>query len=102
VASEIWKTSNDWDSLAHPPSHSRYNLEMILNEPTGNQVVSGLAIVCVASLTAEWLWGTGGVFGLALPLFLAIRLGAQTIHAFIEGINEGDDPRRAKRPPDAP
>ncbi len=38
---------------------------------------------------------------LSLTYFL-VRLGACTIHAFIQGVNEGDDPRFAKRPPDPP
>ena len=75
---------------------------MILKSPTGNQVILAFIVVAIATLIAEWLWDAGGYVGLALPLFLAARVGAQTIHAFVEGINEGDDPRTAKRPPDPP
>jgi hypothetical protein len=35
-------------------------------------------------------------------LFFSVRLGANTIRAFVQGLNEGQDPRHAKRPPDAP
>jgi len=35
-------------------------------------------------------------------LYAFVRIGACTIHAFVQGVNEGDDPRFAKRPPDPP
>jgi hypothetical protein len=50
----------------------------------------------------EWTVQAAMIVGALVVLALAVRLGARCIHAFIQGINEGDDPRYAKRPPDDP
>jgi hypothetical protein len=53
----------------------------------------------IASITRPDLLAVGGAGAL---LFLLLRLVARTLHAFIQGINEGDDPRQQKLPPDDP
>ncbi len=57
------------------------------------------AIVTVMAAISEQSWRPGIIVVLFVPIFHLARLGARTIHAFIQGVNEGDDPCRAKRPP---
>ncbi len=42
------------------------------------------------------------VFGLFVMLAIIVGTTARCIRAFVQGVNEADDPRHAKRPPDAP
>ncbi len=78
-----------------------YNLAMPTDAPNRKQAL-WLGATVVAFAVAEAFWSAGIFVIFALILFFSARLGARTIHAFIQGVNEGDDPRFAKRPPDDP
>lgn len=75
---------------------------MLLEQLTKTQKLWAVTIFLVATVIAETVWGAGVLVGYITMTLYMVRLGARTIHAFVQGVNEGDDPRCAKRPRDDP
>jgi hypothetical protein len=69
--------------------------------------VPALLFASAAALWARLIWPEESkkasvVAGALIMLFFIFRLAALSVRAFIQGINEGDDPRRANRTADRP
>ena len=73
---------------------------MSLDGPIPNLI---FAFGILAALAIKmWHPDSAEIVAVLVLLILATRLAARTIHAFVQGVNEGDDPRHAKLPSEPP